>query len=64
MILKAADVIGGRVNGEDGLWIRVRIQSGDYGKAAEYIEVDPNDPSKGFKLKEGTGNLAPPLVTK
>jgi hypothetical protein len=64
VVLKAADVIGGRVNGEDGLWIRVRIQSGDYGKAAEYIEVDPNDPSKGFKLKEGTGNLAPPLVTK
>jgi hypothetical protein len=64
VVLKAADLVGGRVNGEDGLWIRVRIQSGDYGRAAEYIQVDPNDPSKGFKLKEGTGNLAPPLVTK
>jgi Baseplate J-like protein len=64
VVLKAAGVIWGRVNGEDGLWIRVRIKSGDYGKAAEYIEVDPNDPSKGFKLREGTGNLAPPLVTR
>ena len=35
---------------------------GDYGKPAEYVEINPNDPSKGFKLKEGTGNLAPPLV--
>ena len=62
VVLKSASAILGTVNGEDGLWIRVRIQAGDYGKAAEYIEVDP-DPSKGFKLKEGTGNLAPPLVT-
>jgi hypothetical protein len=64
VVLKAAGVLWGRVNGEDGLWIRVRIQSGDYGKPAGYIEVDPNDPSKGFKLREGTGNLAPPLVTR
>jgi predicted phage baseplate assembly protein len=64
VVLKSAGVIWERVNGEDGLWIRVRIQSGDYGRAAEYIEVDPNDSSKGFKLKEDTGNLAPPLVTR
>ena len=64
VVLKSANVISGTVNGKDGLWIRVRIHSGDYGKPAEYIEVDPNDPSKGFKLKEDTGNLAPPLVTR
>ena len=64
VVLKSADLKMGAVNGEDGLWIRVRIQSGDYGKAAEYIAVDPKDPSKGYKLKDDTGNLAPPLVTK
>ena len=63
VILKSGDLKMGAVNGEDGLWIRVRIHDGNYGKAAEYIEVDPNDPSKGFKLREGTGNMAPPLVT-
>jgi hypothetical protein len=63
VVLKSGNLILGTVNGKDSLWIRVRIHSGDYGKAAEYITVDPNDPSKGFKLKEGTDNLAPPLVT-
>jgi hypothetical protein len=64
VVLKSGDLKIGAVNGEDGLWIRVRIQSGEYGKAAEYVAVDPNDPSKGFTLKEDTGNLATPLVTK
>jgi Baseplate J-like protein len=64
VVLRSANPILGTVNGKDGLWIRLRIQSGDYGKAAEYIEVNPDDPSRGFKLKEGTGNLAPPLVTR
>ncbi len=62
VVLSSASPILGTVNGEDGLWVRVRIHSGDYGKAAEYI-VNPDDPSKGFILKDGTGNLAPPLVT-
>ena len=62
VVLKLADLILAKVNGKDGLWIRVRIARGDYGKPAEYVEIDPNDPSRGFKLKEGTGNLAPPLV--
>ncbi len=61
VVLRSANPILGTVNGKDGLWIRVRIHSGDYGKAAEYI-VNPDDPSKGFVLKNGTGNLAPPLV--
>jgi Baseplate J-like protein len=64
VVLRSGNLILGTVNGKDGLWIRVRIHSGDYGKAAEYIEVDPNDPSRGFKLREGTGSLAPPLVTR
>ena len=64
VVLKSADLILGTVNGKDGLWIRLRIRSGDYGKPAEYVEVDPNDPSRGFKLKDGTGNLAPPVVAR
>ena len=64
VVLRSATVILGTVNGKDGLWIRVRIQDGNYGKPAEYIQVDPNDPLKGFKLRERTGNLAPPLVTR
>jgi Baseplate J-like protein len=64
VVVKSANLTLGSVNGEEGLWIRLRIHSGDYGKAAEYVQVDPDDPSKGFKLKEGTDNLAPPLVTK
>ena len=64
VVVKSANLTLGSVNGEEGLWIRLRIHSGDYGKVAEYVQVDPNDPSKGFKLREGTDNLAPPLVTK
>ena len=64
VVLRSASVILGRVNGKDGLWIRVRIHSGNYGNPAEYIEAEPGDPSKGFKLREDTGNLAPPLVTR
>jgi Baseplate J-like protein len=64
VVVKSADLTLGTVNGEEGHWIRLRIHSGSYGKAAEYVQVDPNDPSKGFILKEDTGNLAPPLVTK
>ena len=55
--------IPGKVNGEDGLWIRARITSGDYGKPAEYVPVQADDLSKGYRLAEGTGNLAPPLIT-
>ena len=61
--LQPASAIG-KVNGKEGRWIRVRIASGDYGKPAEYVPVEPGDLSKGYTLKEGTGNLAPPLVTK
>jgi Baseplate J-like protein len=64
VVLRSASVILGTVNGKDGLWIRVRIQAGDYGKPAEYVEVKPGDPSEGFMLREGTGNLTPPLVTR
>ena len=64
VVLKVADVIRERSMERMASGFVSRIQSGDYGKAAEYIAVDPNDPSKGYKLKEGTGNLAPPLVTR
>ena len=61
--LQPASAIG-KVNGKEGRWIRVRIAKGDYGRPAEYAPVEPGDLSKGYTLKEGTGNLAPPLVTK
>jgi uncharacterized phage protein gp47/JayE len=51
-----------KINGKEGYWIRLRIESGDYGQPAEYVPVD-GDPKNGYKLKEGTGNLNPPLVT-
>lgn len=48
------------VNGQLNYWIRVRIVSGDYGRQAEFVPVDPNLPKEGFKLRPGTGNLNPP----
>ncbi len=50
------------VNGQANYWIRVRIASGDYGRPEEFVPVDPNDPSKGFTLKPGTGNVLPPQI--
>lgn len=52
----------GEVNGQLNYWVRVRIASGDYGRPEEFVPVDPNDPSKGFKLKPGTGNVLPPQI--
>ena len=51
------------VNSQKGYWIRARISSGNYGKAVEYEQVDPDDPKKGFRVKPGTGNLDPPVIT-
>lgn len=52
----------GKVNDQSGYWVRARILSGDYGRAAEFVPVDPNDPKQGFKLRAGTGNLLPPQI--
>ena len=52
-----------KINGKEGYWIRLRIESGDYGQPAEYEPVNPAEPKEGYKLKAGTGDLNPPLVT-
>jgi hypothetical protein len=52
----------GKVNGQSNYWMRVRIDGGDYGRAAEFVPVDPEDPKQGFKLRPGTGNLQPPQI--
>jgi uncharacterized phage protein gp47/JayE len=52
-----------KVNGQEGRWIRVRVAEGDCNREAEYIPVDPDDPSKGFKLAPGTGSFAAPVIS-
>lgn len=50
------------VNGQESRWLRVRVVEGDYGKEAQYIPVNANDPSKGYKLAPGTGTITPPRL--
>jgi hypothetical protein len=50
------------VNGQANYWVRVRIASGDYGRPAEFVPVDPDDPQQGFTRRPGTGNLQPPQI--
>lgn len=50
------------VAGQAGRWVRARILSGGYGSPAEYVPIDPANPARGFQLKPGTGNLAPPRL--
>ncbi|MEK7996730.1 MAG: hypothetical protein AAB403_23240, partial [Planctomycetota bacterium] len=57
-------IIDGEVNGRRNYWIRTRIKSGNYGVPAELVPIDPADPSKGFKIKPGTGGLSPPVIRK
>jgi predicted phage baseplate assembly protein len=51
-----------KVNDKSDYWMRVRIDNGDYGRPAEFIPVDPDDPKQGFKVRPGTGNLEPPQI--
>jgi hypothetical protein len=51
-----------QVGGRAGRWVRVRITAGGYGAPAEYEPVDPANPARGFRLKPGTGTLAPPRL--
>ena len=55
VVLKLADLILGKINGKDGLWIRVRIASGDYGKPAEYVEIDPERSLQRLQVKRRHG---------
>ncbi len=61
---KAQAIEPAEVNGQKNHWIRIRIASGNYGLPVEFIPVDPEDPSKGFMVKPGTGNLNPPVLKK
>jgi hypothetical protein len=48
------------LNGTGGSWLRVRLAGGNYGKAAFYTLIDPNDARKGFFLTPET--FAPPII--
>ena len=57
------DLASGEVNGQNSYWIRARLVSGVYGRLAEFIPVDTVDPSKGFRLRPGTGTPNAPVIT-
>ncbi len=63
IILLAQPTAAAEVNSQSSHWIRVRISGRHYGRPVEFIPVDPDDPEKGFKVKPGTGNLMPPVIT-
>ena len=50
------------VNGESRRWIRARLVDGDYGVEAQYVPVNPNNLSEGYKLVPAT--LRPPSVER
>ena len=52
----------GEVNGQAGFWLRARLAGGDYGQPLAFEPVDFRDPSRGFRLREDTGNLSPPVL--
>jgi uncharacterized phage protein gp47/JayE len=54
----------GEVNGQSNYWTRARIKCGDYGRPVAFVMADPADPKQGFKVRSGTGNLNPPLITR
>jgi hypothetical protein len=57
-------VVAAEVNGQSSYWIRARLTGGNYGLPLQFEPVDPADPAKGFRVKPGSGNLSPPLITK
>jgi Baseplate J-like protein len=60
--LTVADAVESEVNGQAGYWIRARINSGGYGNAVDFELVDPDDPTQGFKIRAGTGDVQPPRL--
>jgi hypothetical protein len=50
------------VNSQSNHWLRVRIARGNYGLPADYVPVDPAEPTRGFTVKKGTANLNPPVI--
>ncbi len=54
--------VEGKVNGKTSYWVRATLVSGNYGVPLDYVAVDPTDPTKGFQVKPGTGNLTPPII--
>ena len=63
IVLPPTAPVQAEVNGQKSYWVRVRITSGDYGIPVDYVAVDPSDPSKGFQVNPGTGNVDPPVIT-
>lgn len=59
---RPADAAPVEVNGRAGHWLRVRVASGDYGRAVQYVPLDPRDAAKGMRPVPGTGVLGSPVV--
>jgi hypothetical protein len=56
------DATEGKVNGQAGYWVRVRLAGGSYGPAAQYVTTGGDKP--GFELAQGTGGATAPVVKR
>ena len=54
------DIAPTEIAGNQNYWIRARLASGDYGRPAEFIPAGQS----GFRQKNNTGNLDPPIVKR
>lgn len=61
--LHLSDCAQNTVNNQKGFWVRARITSGNYGVPITYVAVDPGDPSKGYQVQSGSGNVHPPVLS-
>ena len=56
------DIAEVEVAGRRSYWVRVRLASGDFGRPAEFVLVNPTAPTQGFRPKQETGNLNVPVL--
>jgi hypothetical protein len=61
--LKLGTLVRGQVNSREGYWIRARITGGNYGVPLTYMPVDPANPTLGYAVLPGSGNLHPPVLS-
>lgn len=58
------DWIASKINGEENLWLRFRLASGDYGQPLSIsVDHDPNDPTK-YVVNTVKATLQPPIVAE
>ncbi|MHC5258232.1 baseplate J/gp47 family protein [Streptomyces sp. UC4497] len=56
------DLSVAEVAGVSGHWLRARLVGGEYGRQIELVQVSLDDPGKGFRIRQGTGALNPPVI--